>query len=111
MLAQFPHNSDTLWWKFRFGKHGRCSLQVAASHASKPKWALKPLYCVLFPLEVIGGVLRYDRRYYGLRACCTARPEFEVPLFEACRAELVNLVGEQGFRAIEEHYATYYAAK
>lgn len=89
-------------------KRGFCSIQVAATEAGRYKWAIKPLYCVLFPIEVIDGVIRYDRRFHELRECCTAKADFEIPLFEACRDEVVHLVGEEGFRAMAEHYAAHY---
>jgi len=89
-------------------KRGWCSIQVAATEASQAKWAIKPLYCVLFPIEVIDNVIRYDRRFHELRECCTAKTDFEIPLFEACREEVVHLVGEPGFKAMQEHYASYY---
>jgi hypothetical protein len=90
--------------------HGRCSTQVAANAAGMHKWALKPLYCALFPIEVIGGVIRFDARLQGERACCSVQPAFEVPLFEACRDELVRLVGEDGFALMQAHYAAYHRA-
>jgi hypothetical protein len=89
-------------------KRGWCSIQVAATEAGRYKWDIKPLYCVLFPIEVIDNVIRYDRRFHELRECCTAKAEFEIPLFEACRDEVVHLVGEAGFKAMAEHYASYY---
>jgi hypothetical protein len=86
-------------------KQGRCTTQVAANAAGMHKWALKPLYCVLFPIEVMGGVVQFDRRLQDKRACCSARPVFEVPLFEACRDELVHLLGDDGFAALRDQYA------
>jgi hypothetical protein len=92
-------------------KRGFCSLQVAASASGASKWAIKPLYCVLFPLEVIANVIRYDRRFHDVRPCCTAKTEFEIPLFEACKDEVVHLVGEDGYRAMESHYKTHYLSE
>lgn len=86
-------------------KRGRCSLQVAATAAGLHKWAIKPLYCVIFPIEVIGNVVRFDSRMQGKRACCSVQAEFEVPLFEACREELVHLLGEDGFQQLRDRYA------
>lgn len=90
-------------------KRGWCSIQVAASEAGQAKWAIKPLYCVLFPIEVIDNVIRYDRRFHELRECCTAKADFEIPLFEACHEEVVHLVGEEGFKAMQAHYAAHYS--
>jgi Fe-S-cluster containining protein len=86
-------------------QRGWCTTQVAASAAGMHKWALKPLYCVLFPIEIVGGVVRFDRRMQGRRACCSVQPKFEVPLFVACRDELVHLIGDGGFAELEHEYA------
>jgi hypothetical protein len=84
---------------------GRCSLQVAANAAGMHRWALKPLYCLLFPIEIANGVIRFDPYKQGQRACCSVQSTFEVPLFEACRAELVHVLGEDGFESLRQHYA------
>lgn len=89
-------------------KRGWCSIQVAATQAGQPKWAIKPMYCVLFPIEVIDNVIRYDRRFHEVRECCTAKTDFEIPLFEACHEEVVHLVGEEGLQAMRAHYAAHY---
>jgi Protein of unknown function (DUF3109) len=79
---------------------GYCSLQVAAGAAGMHKWALKPLYCALFPIEVQAGVVRLDGRHFGVHACCSAQAPFDVSAFEACREELVHLLGEADWRAM-----------
>jgi uncharacterized protein DUF3109 len=89
-------------------QHGRCSTQVAANAAGMHKWALKPLYCALFPIEVIDGVIRFDARLQNERACCSVQPVFDTPLFEACREELVRLVGEDGFAQMRAHYTEHH---
>ena len=92
-------------------QRGRCSIQAAAIATLRPKWEHKPLYCVLYPLTVIEGVLRWHEPTHARPACCTASANFDVPLFEACRAEVVHLLGEQGFAALQAHYATHYATQ
>lgn len=89
-------------------RRGFCSTQVAANAAGMHKWALKPLYCALFPIEVIDGVIRFDARLQNERACCSVQPAFDVPLFEACREELVRLLGEDGFAQLRAHYTEHY---
>ncbi len=83
--------------------HGRCSLQVAAAAEGLDRWALKPLFCVLFPICVIDGEVVFDDHLQAEQECCTVQREFDVPLFEACRDELVYLLGEDGFAAIRRH--------
>jgi hypothetical protein len=85
-------------------QNGRCSAQVAAVEAGLDRWAWKPHYCILFPIEVSAGVVSFDDMLQEDESCCTVSRQFEVPLFRACRDEIVHLVGEDGYRELEEHY-------
>ena len=84
--------------------HGRCTLQVAAIAEGLDRWALKPLFCVLFPICIIDGEVVFDDHLQEEQECCTVTKDFSVPLFEACHDELVHLVGEEGFRTMRRHY-------
>lgn len=85
-------------------KHGHCSIQVASVANGMDRWAVKPLFCILFPVEVSEGVIGFDDMLQEDEPCCTISNQFQIPLFEACRDELVHLVGEDGFAAMQEHY-------
>jgi len=85
---------------------GRCSLQNAAVAAGLHKWAIKPLFCILYPIEISNETVSFDDMLQDEQSCCSIGQSFSVPLFRACREELVHLVGEEGFAAMEEHYAT-----
>ncbi|HUI63413.1 MAG TPA: DUF3109 family protein [Bacteroidota bacterium] len=85
---------------------GRCTLQRTAIARGMHKWALKPIFCVLYPIEIASGVVSFDEMLQNDQACCTVSNAFELPLFEACREELVHLVGEEGFAAMQNYYAT-----
>jgi hypothetical protein len=87
---------------------GRCSLQVAATGEGMHKWALKPLYCILYPIEVTDSVVGFDTMLQSEQSCCTVDTAFRIPVFEACREELVHLLGEDGFRTMQEHYEQQY---
>jgi len=84
---------------------GRCSIQVASVAEGLDRWAWKPLYCILFPIEVSGGVVDFDDMLQEDEACCTVSSRFDVPLFRACREEIIHLVGEDGYQELEDHYA------
>jgi hypothetical protein len=89
-------------------KRGYCSLQSMAMANGMHKWAIKPIYCVMFPIEMIDKVIRYNPKMQGKQACCSVQATFDTPLFEACRDELVHLIGEDGYEAVRAHYqATY----
>lgn len=85
-------------------KVGRCSIQLAAVAAGKHKWAWKPMYCVLFPIEVSGNLVSFDPMLQGEQRCCTISSAFSTPLFVACKEELTHLLGEDGYTMIENHY-------
>ena len=85
--------------------HGRCSLQVAATTEGMDRWALKPLYCILFPIEISEGVVSFDPYLQDEESCCSTRERFDVPLFQACRDELTHLLGPDGYRMLEDAYA------
>lgn len=86
-------------------KHGRCSLQVAASEQGNHRWALKPVFCILFPIEISNNRVGFDDMLQGDEQCCTVGNEFDLPLFRACKDEFIHLVGEDGYQLMEEHYA------
>jgi hypothetical protein len=85
-------------------RQGRCSIQVAATAEGLHRWAWKPLYCILFPIEISDRVISFDDMLQDQQPCCSVRNEFDVPLFEACRDELVHLLGEDGFSEIRNQY-------
>jgi hypothetical protein len=85
-------------------KAGRCAIQLAAVNNGLHKWALKPLFCILFPIEITNGVVGFDDMLQSQESCCSVDPEFEIPFFEGCREELEHLVGKEGFALMRDHY-------
>jgi hypothetical protein len=83
---------------------GHCAIQLAAVASGLDRWAWKPLYCILFPIEISSRVVGFDPMLQNEKPCCSIRGEFEVPLFRACKDELVFLLGEDGYHQLEEHY-------
>jgi hypothetical protein len=86
-------------------KRGWCSIQMASVAAGKHKWDMKPLYCVLFPVEISDKVVGFDDLLQGERHCCSIGDEFQTPLFKACQEELEYLLGKDGFAEVEQEYA------
>jgi hypothetical protein len=87
-------------------RQGRCSLQVAAVEAGMDRWAIKPLFCILFPIEITDGIVSFDDLLQDEQPCCTVGERFEIPVFRACRDELTHLLGEEGYQQLEDHYRT-----
>ena len=90
---------------------GRCSIQLGAVAAGEHKWAWKPAYCVLFPVEVSDNIIGFDPMLQGDETCCTVSGQFETPLFVACKDELTYLLGPDGYSLLEKHYATLHEAR
>jgi len=82
----------------------RCTLQVAAVQEGMDRWTLKPLFCILYPIEISGRTIRFDDLLQGEQSCCTVTSGYETPLFEACKDELVHILGEEGFEDVRRHY-------
>ena len=82
-------------------KLGRCSIQTAAVGEGMHKWALKPIFCILFPLEIMNHVIGFDDLLQEDQPCCSVSNEFDVPVFVACREELIHVLGEDGYRKLD----------
>ncbi|MCC6398345.1 MAG: DUF3109 family protein [Bacteroidetes bacterium] len=85
-------------------KVGRCAIQLAAVAAGLDRWAWKPMYCVLFPIEISDGIVSFDPMLQGDESCCSIRSGYDTPLFRACSAELIHLIGQEGYDKLEEFY-------
>ena len=92
-------------------KEGRCAIQLAAINAGMHRWALKPLFCVLYPIEISNGTVGFDDMLQEEHSCCTIGSTFITPLFAGCKEELVHLVGEDGFAMMEAHYETLHESE
>jgi hypothetical protein len=88
---------------------GHCSLQVASNAGGLGRWALKPIYCILYPLDVSDRVVSYDPVLQDEQSCCTTSERFDVPVFEACGEELIHLVGDDGYRELQAHYVEHFS--
>jgi len=84
-------------------KQNRCSLQVAATEEGMQRWYFKPLYCVLYPIEISEGTIQFDDLLQGEQACCSVSGDFDLPLFEVCKDELAHLLGEEGLQKLRDH--------
>ena len=87
-------------------KQKRCSLQVAATEEGMHRWFFKPLYCVLYPIEISDRTICFDDLLQGDESCCSISPDFDLPLFEVCKDELIHLLGEEGYQRFRDHLST-----
>jgi hypothetical protein len=77
----------------------RCGLQAAAIAAGRHHWDLKPFYCALYPLILLGDTLQLDddNPLYRNGASCQRAGAAPVPLYVMLKEELVLALGEEGY--------------
>jgi len=92
-------------------RFGRCSIQVASVREGMDRWALKPLYCILFPIEITHNLVSFDDLLQDEQECCSIGEAFATPIFRACRDELIHLLGEDGYAELEAHFEAQYRSR
>ena len=81
---------------------GWCVLQKAAAAEGMDKFALKPYYCVAFPLTIAEGVLTVDDPDFTNRtACCSTIDGGAHAPADVCREELEFMLGTDGLRELD----------
>lgn len=83
-----------------------CSIQVAASESELHRWAWKPMYCVLFPITVVEGVLTYDDSHSDDLHHCGPQGvgNYVHSVFEAMQEELRHFLGEEELQKLSEYF-------
>jgi hypothetical protein len=89
---------------------GFCSIQVMATKHNMNKWAIKPKYCILYPLTVIDNVLSYDDDHSKrLNYCGLQHPNnFTQTVFEAMKEEIRYVFGDDCFQFLNDYYDRNY---
>ena len=90
-------------------KNGLCSLQKIALKEDEHKWKYKPLYCILFPLTIFEGMLTIDDEHIERLKSCNNNGFSEQTIFDACREELIYLLGNDGFEELESYREEYFS--
>ena len=82
---------------------GLCVLQKTALAEGMDKFALKPFYCVAFPLVIDGHVLTTDDPEFTNRSqCCSIVPNGSLTVLDVCREEFEYILGTEGLEEIEQ---------
>lgn len=82
---------------------GRCVLQKAAMAEGMDKFALKPFYCVAYPITIEDGELVIDDADFVDRpSCCTVVKQGRQTIFEICAEELSFVLGDRGAQELRE---------
>ena len=82
---------------------GLCALQKTAMTEGMDKFALKPFYCVAFPIAIDGHVLTtYEPEFTNRKQCCSIVPDGSLTVLDVCREEFEYILGTEGLKEIEE---------
>jgi Fe-S-cluster containining protein len=81
-------------------ENGHCVLQSAATEARMGKFAIKPFFCVAFPVVIAGHELTLHDDYTGRTECCFGVANGSLSLVDVCAEELEFMLGAEGFREL-----------
>lgn len=83
-------------------KDGKCSLQVYGKESGLGSWAIKPYFCIAFPISIENGVLTFDDYKQGETKCCSISvvENKNESLVKSCKDELVFILGENGYEKL-----------
>lgn len=79
-----------------------CALQVASIAQGRHPWDLKPYYCALFPVIVLGDEVLFDddNSIYRIGGTCQKDADTPTPLYRTFKEELVLALGESGYEQL-----------
>ena len=84
---------------------GKCVLQAAAIAEGMDPFALKPFFCIAFPVTIEHGELMIDDLEFGYRPeCCCAVHNGQQSVLDVCNDELRFVLGEEGLRELCAHH-------
>lgn len=91
-------------------KRNFCSIQVMAMKNNMNKWAVKPKYCILYPLTIVNNVLTYDEEHSeSLHYCGVHHKEnFTQTVFDAMKEEIIFVLGIDCYNFLNEYYEKNY---
>lgn len=94
-------------------KNGYCSLQVMAVKNGMHKWEIKPKYCIMYPVTIVDNILTVDNEHSARLDYCGVGHEenYTQTVFEAMTEEIKFIVGEEGYKFLNEHYKKNYQKK
>jgi hypothetical protein len=82
---------------------GLCALQKTAMAEGMDKFALKPFYCVAFPITIDEHVLTtYEPEFTNRRQCCSIVSDGPQTVLDVCREEFEYILGAEGLKEIEK---------
>jgi len=84
---------------------GLCALQKTAMAEGMDKFALKPFYCVAFPITIDEHIIKtYEPDFTNRRQCCSTVSHGPLTVLDVCREEFEYILGTEGLKEITEIY-------
>ncbi len=81
---------------------GQCVLQKAAMEEGLPKFALKPFFCIAYPITIERGTLTLEKSdFTDQTQCCARVKEGDQTAIEVCADELAFVLGDEGFAKLK----------
>jgi Fe-S-cluster containining protein len=81
--------------------NGYCVLQVAATEAGMGKFALKPFFCVAYPVVLTNHELTLHDDYTERTECCNSVKDGPLNLLDICAEEIEYMLGEEGWKELQ----------
>jgi|GEM_PF-169905 hypothetical protein len=90
--------------------NGFCSIQVMAMKNNMHKWAVKPKYCIMYPLTIVDNILTYDEEHSAKLHYCGINHEdnFVQTVFDAMKEELIFVLGIDCYNFLNDYYEKNY---
>lgn len=87
---------------------GQCVLQKAAVAEGLPKFALKPFFCVAYPVTIESGTLTLEKpNFTDQTQCCARVKNGAQTAIEVCSEELAFALGDEGFAKLKSLAPVY----
>ena len=83
-------------------RSGKCVLQAAAMAEGMDRFALKPFFCVAFPITIYKGELMVENPDFAdQQQCCNSSLGGSKNIFDICSEELEFVIGAEGVRELK----------
>jgi Protein of unknown function (DUF3109) len=79
---------------------GKCSLQVMGTEEGMGRWAVKPFFCIAFPITIENGKITFDDFQQGKTQCCSIGENVPVRVLDSCKEELQFVLGNDGYQRL-----------
>ena len=82
-------------------ENGHCVLQVAGTESGMGKFAIKPFFCVAYPVVLTAHELTLHDDYTGRTECCNSVSNGSLSLVDVCAEELEYMLGTEGIKELQ----------